>query len=201
MDQSFESGMLRSVKKHLLVILVVALACGAALGFYKKWRYVARYSTQVILMVREPDKRDLPFDRVQSEKALTGFYAELAASQAVCRRAQADLAGKGMALEEDFVRSALEVKKGEHSVTLRVESTDEKQTLALAAAYDRSLVALGEEIRGVNCLVEVETPDQAELVQAFSFVKYALAGFLGGFLVAAFLAYMKDRWFTAERGA
>lgn len=198
MKTKFEHEMLAVLKKNILLILIISLACGVFAAVFKKTSTQTTYSVKstVLITPSKGYKDGSTYNDIRKNQNLVGLYNKLAGSTLVL----SDVINKTG--YTDLTTRQLEgmiTIKGDtttQSLDIEVKNTDKNKAYNIAVAEQNSLIEKGAEVRGENQLVAINIPQRPEDVVKEPVNKklYFIVGAIAGFILSWLGFYLKKTY-------
>ena len=77
MNESFETKLISSFKRHFILIVIISLLTGGGFYAYKSKTYVPMYSAKSTILVINKDKKGRNLNSLKKDKMLLDVYARL----------------------------------------------------------------------------------------------------------------------------
>ena len=198
MNESFETKLISSFKRHFILIVIISLLTGGGFYAYKSKTYVPMYSAKSTILVINKDKKGRNLNSLKKDKMLWDVYSGLVNTTSVINlvKQKTNISGYDYAgLKRNMV-----VEQKLQSIDVSVEDGNSDNAIKIVNAIVEAVDEQGRNIVGEDTVADVDKAESTENTNPPEFQKYFVVGLMGGLIVLTLLCYLFDSIKQTKRG-
>lgn len=182
MKKKYEIELVDTIKKHALLIIILALVVASLLCVFKRATNRDVYVAKTSIAVSDEKGQNGTYNDVRKSKSLVGFYCRLANSSITLDRVIKRTGFKGDRSELLNMVTVVADTKSQY-IDIEVRSSNVNTAKKVAIGLAQSVKEIGSEIRNEDILTITTYPNDQLTVEKVSLQKYFAAGFFGGIII------------------
>ena len=195
MESNWAYRILKAMKQHLIMVILIILICSIGLYKYSATKVVPTYNTTATLAVTSADGyENSTVDDIEKNKNLVALYVKLGTSTEVFNMVKEKLEmndNEGNSLSNKISISG---DSEAQYIDISVTDADKNEAFEIANAEVESLISAGIDLRGENQLKILSSPKEPVLSSGGANGKsYFITGGIVGCLLGAVLSVFMER--------
>lgn len=198
MNESFETKLFNSFKRHFVILLIVSLAVGAGAGLYRAKTCVPLHKAKSTILIINNNKKPKSLSRLKRNRMLVDLYASLVNTTSVIDVVKEKTRIKGYKYSE--LKDTMLVEQKVQAIDISVEDKNASNAIKIVNAIVEAVDEQGKKIVGEDTVATVDKANGTENLNPPAIHKYFMVGLMGGLIVLTLLCYLFDSIKQTKRG-